>query len=59
MQEAEGAAGLKQTPPCPACLSAAASAAVSCTWSGPGGQRRGEEALNLALVSMRRRRASP
>lgn len=51
MQEAEGAAGLKQTPPCPACLSAAALAAVSCAWSGPGGRRRGEEALNLALIS--------
>lgn len=45
--EAEGTAGLKQTPPCPACLSAAASAVVSCAWSGPGGRRRGEEALWL------------
>lgn len=53
-QEAEGAAGVKQTPPCPACLSAAAWAAVSCAWPGPGGRRRGGPRFGSRLGHHRR-----
>lgn len=59
VQEVEAVAGLKQTTPCPACLSAAASAVVSCAWSALGGWRRGDVWLSSHTPPARQSLAMP